>query len=282
MSERESLAGATVASFEARRAPEMESLIRRHGGVPQSYPALSEVPSETTPALTEAIDRLALGGYDIVILLTGAGTTHLFGAAERQGRLQSVEVALKNAIVVCRGPKPLTVLRQHGIPPTWRAAEPHTTELLIQTLARISVADRDVLIVSAGEEWTEPAATLSSRGARVTQVETYRWSLSAENERALAHAIDDIVDGRIDCVAFTSQIQVRDLFDVGDRRSSSAALRDALRRVVVGAVGPTCADVLRSYAVDVHVVPEHPKMGHLVMALARAIAERGVFEAAPT
>jgi uroporphyrinogen-III synthase len=255
----------------------MEGLIQRHGGVPRSYPALSEVPSESTPALTDAIHRLAIGRFDIVVLLTGAGTTHLFAASERQGLLHSVEVALKNAIVVARGPKPLAVLRQHDIRPAVRAEEPHTTELLIQALTQIPVEGRNVLIVSAGEEWTEPAATLSSRGAHVTQIETYRWSLSAENERALTRAIDDVVAGRIDAVAFTSQIQVRYLFDVADLHSNVAALRDALRNVVVGAVGPTCADTLRSYSVDARVVPDHPKMGHLVISLAAAIAGRADF-----
>jgi uroporphyrinogen-III synthase len=50
-----------------------------------------------------------------------------------------------------------------------------------------------------------------------------------------------------------------------------AALRD---RVIVGAVGPTCADALRANGVEPHVVPGHPRMGHLVLALAAAVESR--------
>jgi uroporphyrinogen-III synthase len=40
-------------------------------------------------------------------------------------------------------------------------------------------------------------------------------------------------------------------------------------RVVVGAVGPTSRAILEAYGVKPQVVPEHPKMGPLVMALMR-------------
>ena len=38
---------------------------------------------------------------------------------------------------------------------------------------------------------------------------------------------------------------------------------------MVGAVGPTCRAILEAYGVKPQVVPEHPKMGPLVMALMR-------------
>ncbi len=47
------------------------------------------------------------------------------------------------------------------------------------------------------------------------------------------------------------------------------ALAEALeRRVVTGAVGPTCAAALRSRGVQDVVVPQNPKLGPLFAALA--------------
>jgi uroporphyrinogen-III synthase len=40
-------------------------------------------------------------------------------------------------------------------------------------------------------------------------------------------------------------------------------------RVVVGAVGPTCEAILRVHGVKVDVIPEHPKMGPLIVTLMR-------------
>ena len=45
-------------------------------------------------------------------------------------------------------------------------------------------------------------------------------------------------------------------------------------RVVIAAVGPTCAAILRSYGVRVHVMPDHPKMGPLVLSLMRYLELR--------
>ena len=44
---------------------------------------------------------------------------------------------------------------------------------------------------------------------------------------------------------------------------------------MVAAVGPTCHAILQAHGVDVQVIPEHPKMGPLVVALMRHL-DRGV------
>jgi uroporphyrinogen-III synthase len=77
------------------------------------------------------------------------------------------------------------------------------------------------------------------------------------------------VDGRVDAVAVTSQIQIRHLFEIADKLGRRDALADALnRKSVVAAVGPVCATALRSFGVIPHVQPSHPKMGPMMIALA--------------
>jgi uroporphyrinogen-III synthase len=268
--------GARVAYLETRRASEMDSLISRHGGVPVPLPALSEIPNDPSPSANATIDRLARRQFDVVVFLTGVGVTHLLAAADAQGCLVEVEAALDKAIKVCRGPKPAAALRKRGITPGWLVPEPHTTPCLIETLAQLSVLEREVLIVCAGERWDEPGATLVERGAHVTHVEPYRWGLSEENARALAAGVTAIVDGHVDAVAFTSQTQVRYLFDIAEQQGAVSALRDRLEHdVLVGAVGPTCAEALASRGASAHVVPQHAKMGHLVIALAEAMYLHG-------
>jgi uroporphyrinogen-III synthase len=81
--------------------------------------------------------------------------------------------------------------------------------------------------------------------------------------------VDEIVEGKVDALAVTSQIQIRHLFQVADRLGRTEALAEALsRKVVVAAVGPVCASALRSYGVVPHVQPSHPKMGPMLLALA--------------
>jgi uroporphyrinogen-III synthase len=231
--------------------------------------------------LSEVLDRLVVGAFDVIVLLTGVGTHRLFEEAERAGRLADTRHAVSHAITVCRGPKPTFALKQHGLTPTHVVAEPHTTAELLDALAIIPLAGRHVLTVSAGERMPEPTAFLLSRGASPVEVQLYRWDLTPRDAARLGDAVRELIRGRIDAAAFTTQVQVRHLFDVAARTGNERRLADALReRVLVGAVGPTCADALRAHGIEPDVVPEHPKMGHLVVALARAIERRGRAQAA--
>jgi uroporphyrinogen-III synthase len=47
------------------------------------------------------------------------------------------------------------------------------------------------------------------------------------------------------------------------------AVLEAAARFVVGSIGPICSEALRRHGLPVDIEPEHPRMGHLVVAVAR-------------
>jgi uroporphyrinogen-III synthase len=260
------LDGRRVAVLEARRGGELASLVGRFRGVPYHVPAVREVPQlEQVPAF---LDRLCAGAYTMVICQTGAGIARLLDEAQRLGRLDAARTALRGLTTVCRGPKPAVVLRQHEIPVVIRAAEPHTTVELLEALAPVELAGRPVAVLHYGERNEPLTAALASRGAVVDEICIYEWK-PPEDMGPLETLVREVIDGRIDALAFTSQIQARHLFDAADSMGASAALTDALnRRVIVAAIGPVCVSTLRARGVTPHVVPQQGKMGLLVTALA--------------
>jgi uroporphyrinogen-III synthase len=264
-----SLGGIRVAHFEARRAAELDGLISRHGGVPWSAPAVSEVPIAPDEKESVAIDALAAGRFDLVILLTGIGTQRLFDEAARAGHLVDAIAAMRRAVVVARGPKPVRVLHDVGLKPTRVAPEPHTTAELLATLDALALAGRRALVLTAGESFQEPAASLRARGAEAVELQLYEWALSPTNAARIEETITEIVAGRIDAVLFTSQVQVRHVLEVATKHSMLEALQSAMREhVIMGAVGPTVEQALAQNGLHADVVPVHPKMGHLVVRLA--------------
>src|SRR5262252_317761 len=98
------LAGLKVASFEARRAEELATMLARHGAEVVRAPALREVPMGATP---EALE-LERGDVAALVLLTGVGTRALAAVCPRFTELVS------GRVVVARGPKPLAALRELG------------------------------------------------------------------------------------------------------------------------------------------------------------------------
>lgn len=268
------LSGARVALLEGRMSGELAGLVRRHGGEPYAVPAVRETTLDCSEQVAAHADRLSAGQVEIVIFSTGSGAKTLFQEADRLGRLPELLAALQRVTIVCRGPKPAAVLRRHGVTVSLIAPEPHTTTELLAVMADLELTGRDVLLVHYGDRNVALAEALQSRGCRLAELSLYEWQLP-EDTAPLQDLIRDLIAGRMDAIAFTSQVQARHLFQVATDLGQVDTLVQALNsRTVVAAVGPTCAAALQSLGVIPDVVPEHPKMGHLVVALANYLEQR--------
>ena len=263
---------AHIALLEARMSSEMADLIRRNGGSPISVPAVREAPLGREQEVAAFIDRLSNGSIRTVVFFTGVGVNELLKEAERLVRQSELLTALRNVTVVCRGPKPSAALKRYGVPATLSAREPYTTTELLEVLAPLDLAGTAVGVVHYGERNDQLARELRGRGADLVELVLYEWLLP-DNVDALETLVREIIAQRVDAVVFTSQIQVRHLFLIAERVGLTPELTEALNtKTIVASVGPTCTGVLHDYAVTPHVIPEHPKMGHLVKALVEYMA----------
>jgi len=268
-----SLRGRTVAVTEARRAHELATLITRLGGTPYAVPALREVPCRDLGLARAALARICAGGVDVIAFLTGVGARAFLDLAAHEGRQAALLAALAGMLVAARGPKPVTVLRGAGVRVDVVPPEP-TSESLLAALAARGLAGRVVAVQRYGEEAPALVAGLGAHGATVLEIPLYEWALP-EDLAPLERLVRELVDGRVDAVAFTSAPQVAHLFLVARRLGLEAALAAALgERVVVAAVGPVCAAALEARGVVPAVRPARGTMGALVHALA-AFLDRG-------
>ena len=123
---------------------------------------------------------------------------------------------------MCRGPKPVAVLRRNDVPVGMTAAEPHTTAEVLQALENVDVAGKAVAFVHYGERNETAADGLRARGAVVNEICLYEWRLP-DDVAPLEQLVDEIIAGRVDALAITSQIQCRHLFQIaGDARARAA------------------------------------------------------------
>ena len=147
--------------------------------------------------------------------------------------------------------------------------EPNTWRDLLAALDRqLPVSGLRVAVQEYGQPNPELIQGLEARGAIVTRVPIYRWALP-EDTGPLRRAIHELAEGRLRVALFTSAQQVAHLFQVAREEGLADPLRRALKGpVTVGSIGPTTTEALRGQGIEPDVVPEHPKMGHLVAALA--------------
>jgi uroporphyrinogen decarboxylase len=263
-----SLAGLRVAALESRRADDIARLIERFGGQAIVSPSMREVPIDENRQAIDFAHRLITGGIDVMVFLTGVGFKHLLAAVERHVDRQRYLDALTDIVTICRGPKPVAAMAEVGLKPTHRVPEPNTWRELLATIdAGIAIANQNVGVQEYGVTNRSLIAGLEARGAHVVNIPVYQWELPANTE-PLASNVRAIAAGERDVVMFTSAHQVANLLRMAQQLGLEPQLREALARTVVASIGPTTSEMLQDQDLPVDIVPEHPKMGPLVAAVA--------------
>jgi uroporphyrinogen-III synthase len=273
-SKSESLRGVRVALLESRMGGEMADLVLRYGGVPRRVPSVRESPLDCTETVAQFLHGLEKPGLRIIVFLTGVGATALFREADSQGRLPFLLESLSRATLVCRGPKPTVALKRVGLAPTVSAAHPYTSREVLDALNGIDLGNVEVTVIHYGERNDALADELRARGAWMSDLCLYEWLLP-DDIGPMKKLIHDVTEGEVDAVVFTSQIQGRHVLRVAAEMGVAAAFVEALNtKMIVAAVGPICQAALVEAGITPHVVPDNPKMGPLMIALAEYCAAR--------
>ena len=262
------LQGLTVVSFESRRAQEIGELIRRYGGQAIIAPSMREIPLSQNSAAVDFVRRLEAGEIDIVIFLTGVGTRTLIEAVASEYPRERLASALQRVVRVARGPKPIAALKELGLQPTISVPEPNTwREILAELDGKTEIKGKQVAVQEYGITNQQLIAGLEERGAKVVRVPVYRWALP-EDTAPLRSAIRQILAGQVDIAPFTNATQVDHLFTIATEDRLDQRLRQAFGWVLIVSIGPICSEALEHFGLNADLEPEHPKMGHLISAVA--------------
>lgn len=269
-------AGLRVLALESRRAKEIAQLIANHGGKAMVAPSTREVPAGPNDAELKFAAELQQDKYGAVILLTGVGTRALAQAIESVLPREQFVDALSRTKVVARGPKPMAVLREFGVPVALAVPEPNTwkeiLEALDQRAGEIPLKSKLVAVQEYGVPSLELYAGLKQRGAEVFPVPVYTWQ-PPEDTGPLRAAIQSLSRNEIDVAMFTSSVQIHHLFQFAEEMQLRDALLTGLQRAVVASIGPTTSGTLRDFGIQVDIEPSHPKMGFLVKEVSEKSAE---------
>ncbi len=269
-------AGLRVLALESRRAQEMAKLIANNGGEAIVAPSMREVPLESNKDALAFASALAEGGFDMVIFLTGVGTRALTRVVETVYPREQFVAALRRVAVVARGPKPVTALKELGVPVTLAVPEPNTWRELLHALDErrdsLPLDGCRIAVQEYGVSNPELLTGLGERGAQVTRVPVYEWALP-EDTAALRAAIAAITRGEIDVVLFTTSVQVAHLLKVAEEMNLKEPVSCAFARMLVGSIGPVTSEELCRHGLSADLEPTHPKMGFLVKEMADRSAE---------
>jgi uroporphyrinogen-III synthase len=256
--------GLAVAAFESRMATEITRLIERYGGRPLVAPVLREVSLKDNQSVQEFGARLMAGRVDLLILLTGIGTTTLFDLLKVRYPWEPITAALQDITIIARGPKPVATLKAAGFKATLTVPEPNTWHDILTTLdEHRPVQGLRVVLQEYGASNPDLLRALEQRGAEVFPVPIYKWALP-EDLGPIRHALDEIIVGRVQVMLITNAAQVDHVMQVLEQDGKVEPFRAALTKLVGASIGPTASERLRHHGWPVDFEPSHPKMGFLI------------------
>jgi uroporphyrinogen-III synthase len=247
------LHGRRIALPETREAERLAMMLQEQGAETLSCPLVAIV-EVADPAPVQAwLRRFIDTPFDDLVLLTGEGLRRLHATAHRSGFGQAFLGALAEPRKITRGPKPARALRELGLAPDLRAEEP-TTEGIIKLLSQDDLRARRIGVQLYPAAPTRLIRFLRGNGAIPDPVVPYAYASQAEDER-VAELIDEMAGGQIDVIAFTSDPQVKRLFDVAHATGREEKVLAALQRTIVAAVGPVVSAALARHGITAAIMP---------------------------
>jgi uroporphyrinogen-III synthase len=263
------LKGKRIAVPEMRELEIFASLLERRGAEVLRCPLVTIYDSPHSAQVLAFAVRVAEGGFDDFVLITGEGLTRILSCINKHDpALQERFIAgLQKVRTITRGPKPARVLRSLGLKSNVEATEP-TSEGVIEALKPLDLAGRRVALQLYGNDPNiKLTRFLQERGAELTTVAPYVYG-NAADDATVKSLLERMAAGEVDAIAFTSKLQIERLVN----QQPAALVKRALTRTKIAAVGPIVAEAIRAAGFEVASSPEHSWfMKPLVVALSESL-----------
>jgi uroporphyrinogen-III synthase len=265
------LAGRRIALVEHRELDRLGRMLEELGAETLRCPLVAIADAPDQAAVQAWLERAIAAPFDDLVLMTGEGLRRLRGAAARAELEPGFRDALARMRTITRGPKPARALREIGLGPGLRAATP-TTDGIIAALSQEDLSGRRVGVQLPPDAPPRLADFLRQAGALPDPVVPYAYVPRADR-RQIAELVDQMGQGRVDAIAFTSAPQVARLFEAVTGSGGEDRLLAALRRTPIGAIGPVVAGELQRHGLEPAIMPQGSFfMKPLVTAIVAALS----------
>jgi len=256
--EKRPLFGKRVMTTRAQeQAVEFSQLLMAYGAEPVELPTILLVPPDTWKIVDEAIGRITQ--FDWLIFTSVNGVKPFMQRVQALGKDARTFATLR---IVCIGPRTAQELGRYGLKADVIPVE-YQAEGVIAALSKVGVRGSRILIPRAEVAREILPDQLLELGARVEVVPVYRTVMPHVDIEPFKQQLRE---GRIDVVTFTSSSTVRNLVEL---LGGAESARHLIGHTVVACIGPITAKTAEEYGLAVAIVPTE----NTVPALAEAIAK---------
>ncbi|CAH0345343.1 uroporphyrinogen-III synthase [Bacillus sp. CECT 9360] len=260
------LEGKRIALVSQRKNEELKKLVENMGGTALIRPAQGTVFLDDSNVETD-INSLLIGNYDWMIFTTGVGTDTLRSIAKKMGKEREFIDALATAKIAARGYKTVNVLKKLDITPIVRDDDGSTAGLM-RELAAHDLKGCRVALQLHGDPAPKLIEWLNEQGCEYKEILPYQHV--PPQPEIMEQLINELLNGDIDAVNFTSTPQARFLMKHAREKGVEQAILKAFSNDVVAvAVGKVTAQALREEGIERVIFPENERMGSAIVTLAQ-------------
>lgn len=258
------LQGKRVVLCGQRKIEEQSKIVENLGGVPLSRPAQGTVFLDDK-GLEEKIRSLIDYPPDWLILTTGMGTEALWNKAKNLGFEKEWLKALSEVKIGVRGYKTMQMVNKLGLSCAARDDD-GSNDGLLRELKPFDFNGKRIAMQLHGEPAPKLKEWFAFKGAETIEIQPYLHI--APDQTVLVQLTEEILEGKVDAVSFTSTPQGRFLMQYAREKGIEHELQQAFsNRVVALAVGKVTAQSLKEEGIKRVIVPENERMGSAIMAL---------------
>ena len=260
------LLGKNIVVTRARaQASDLVERLSRLGALCRQCPIIEPAPMDDLSLLDHAIDRLDT--FDWIVFTSVNGVGYFFDRLFEKGRDVRSLGHLRTAAI---GPTTARSLRQYGLrtdvlPKTYQA------ESLIEAFSQFDFKGQKVLLPRALKAREILPEELAKMGAEVDVVPAYQTKESSEG---VAEVIEDLNNGSIDMITFTSSSTVTNFMSQLPADQASALMAKA----TIACIGPITADTARDLGLTVDLVAADFTIEGLCRAVVTIIRANKLFE----
>jgi len=252
------LKGKTIAITRSKDdSSEFIDLVTKDNAKPISLPTI-ELVSKGEKIVDEFLDSVKQYDPDYSVFMSSKAVTLLFDTAKKVSKLQKLQLAVANTIVIAVGPKTKIAIENEGIKVAYMPTI-YSSVGVGELFTKLHAVGKKVIVPRSGASTPFLKQLLNKIGIDVKEIHLY--DVCAFRDASQWNEFRGLFSqNNIDGIVFTSASSVRAFFEIMSNDYDKNSLLSNLEKIPIVAIGPFTADELKKFNVkntiaQVHTVP---------------------------
>ena len=254
------LDGKTIAITRSQDdAAEFISLAEQNNATPIALPTI-ELVSKGEKIVDEFLDSVKTYNPDYSVFMSSKAVKLLFDTAKESGKLEPLQLAIANTIVISVGPKTSIALEAQGIKVNHQPEKTFSSVGVGELFTQLNAVGKKVIVPRSGASTPFHKELLNKIGIDVSEIHLY--DVCAFRDTSQWNGFRELFSqNKVDGVVFTSASSVRGFFEIMTKDYDENSLLDSLAKLSVVSIGPFTSDELKKFKVKNTVAEVHTVAG---------------------